>query len=87
MNSQDVELAEVLQNLEKSGDVDEDSVLGSQICQELQDEAIDGCEDEDMQDLSRPLNAVVDCNVDDDCEKGNLNRYMFTALPGMRCCQ
>jgi hypothetical protein len=80
VDSQDIELAEVLHNLEHSADVDEDSLLGSQICQELQDETIHGCDDEDMQDFSRPLHAVVDCYTDDCYQKGNVNRYMLSAL-------
>jgi hypothetical protein len=84
VDSQDVALAEVLHNLENSGDVDEDSVLGSQTCQELQDETTDGCDDDDdMQDLSQPLDAVAGCNVDDDYEEGNVNRYVFSALKVM----
>jgi hypothetical protein len=81
VDSQDVELAEVLCNLENSGGVDTDSVLGSQICQQVQETA-DDCDDEDTQDLSQPLGAVEDWNIDDGCQKGNVNRYMFSALQG-----
>lgn len=80
VDSQDEELAAVLHNLENSADVDEDSVLGSQICQELQDEAIHGCDDEDMQDFSQPLDAVLDCYTDDYYGKGNVDRYLLSAL-------
>jgi hypothetical protein len=80
VDSQDEELAAVLHNLENGADVDEDSILGSQICQELQDEAVHGCDDEDMQDFSQPLDAVLDCCTDDYCQKGNVNRYLLIAL-------
>jgi hypothetical protein len=80
VDSQDVELAEVLRNLENSSDVDEDSVLGSQISQELQDETVHvNDDDEDMQDFSQPLDAAVDWNKYD-YQKGNLNRYVLRAL-------
>jgi hypothetical protein len=91
VDSQDIELAEVLHNLENRAGVDEDSLLGSQICQEFQDETIHGCDDEDMQDFSQPLHATVDCYTDDCCQKGNVNRYQLSALkvksfmPGIRC--
>jgi hypothetical protein len=79
VDSQDVELAVVLHNLENSADVEEDSILGSQICKELQDETIHGCDD-DMQDFSQPLDAVLECNTDDYSQKGNVNRYLLSAL-------
>jgi hypothetical protein len=75
VDSQDAELADILQNLENTADVDEDSVLGSQALQELGNETIDGSDVEDMQDLSQSLDAAVDSNPDDSFQKENLNRY------------
>jgi hypothetical protein len=50
-----VVLAEILHGLDNSVYIDEDSVLGSQVPQELRNEAACGSDDEDMQDLSHPL--------------------------------
>jgi hypothetical protein len=74
VDSQDVELAEILQNLENNADVDEDSILGSQVHQELGSETVDGSDDEDMQDLRQPLDAAVDSKPDDSFQEENLNR-------------
>ncbi|XP_033611757.1 DNA polymerase zeta catalytic subunit isoform X3 [Cryptotermes secundus] len=79
MDSQDEELTAVLHNLENIADIDEDSILGSQICQELQDEEIHGCDDEDMQDFSEPLDAVLDCYTDDYHQKENVKRSLSLA--------
>lgn len=80
MDSQDAELAEILQNLENNADVDEDSVLGSQVLQEKGSEIVDSNDDEDMQDLRQPLDAAVDSNPDDSFQKENLNRYLLDVL-------
>lgn len=80
MDSQDVELAEILHNLENNADVDEDSVLGSQIPQELVNETVRDSDDEDMQDLSQPLDAAVDWNMDDNIQEVNLKRCLLNSL-------
>jgi hypothetical protein len=80
VDSQDVELAEILHNLENNADVDEDSVLGSQIPQELVNETVRDSDDEDMQDLSQPLDAAVDWNMDDNIQEVNLKRCLLNSL-------
>jgi hypothetical protein len=69
-------LAEILHGLDNSVYIDEDSVLGSQVSQELGSEAAHGSDDEDMQDLSHPLGGAVNWNTADDFQRGNLNRYV-----------
>ena len=69
-------LAEILHGLDNSVYIDEDSVLGSQVPQELGKEAANGSDDEDMQDLSLPLDGAVNCNTADDFQGGNLDRYV-----------
>jgi len=54
--------------------IDEDSVLGSQVPQELGNEAAHGSDDEDMQDLSHPLDGAVNWDTADDFQRGNSNR-------------
>lgn len=76
MGSQDVVLAEILHGLDNSVYIDEDSVLGSQVPQELGNEAAHGSDDEDMQDLSHPLDGAVNWDAADDFHRGNLNRYV-----------
>lgn len=77
VGSQDVVLAEILHGLDSSVCIDEDSVLGSQVPQELENEAAHGSDDEDMQDLSHPLDGAVNCDTADDFQRGNLNRYVL----------
>lgn len=76
VGSQDVVLAEILHGLDNSVDVDEDSVLGSQVPQELGNDAVHGSDNEDMQDLSHPLDGSVNWDTADDFQRGSLNRYM-----------
>jgi hypothetical protein len=76
VGSQDVVLAEILHGLDNSVYIDEDSVLGSQVPQELGNEAAHGSDDEDMQDLSHPLDGAVNWDTADDFQRGNLNRYV-----------
>jgi hypothetical protein len=75
VGSQDVVLAEILHGLDNSVDIDEDSVLGSQVPQEIGNKAAHGSE-EDMQDLSHPLDGAVNWDTSDDFQRGNLNRYV-----------
>lgn len=76
VGSQDVVLAEILHGLDNSVDADEDSVLGSQVPQELGNEAVDGSDNEDMQDLRQPLDGAVNSDAVDDLQRGSLNRYV-----------
>jgi hypothetical protein len=71
-----VVLAEILHGLDNSVDADEDSVLGSQVPQELGNEAVDGSDNEDMQDLRQPLDGAVNSDAVDDLQRGSLNRYV-----------
>jgi hypothetical protein len=76
VGSQDVVLAEILHGLDSSVYIDEDSVLGSQVPQELENEAAYGNDDEDMQDLSHPLDGAENWDTADDLQRGNVNRYV-----------
>ena len=53
VGSFDEELAALLNKLEKSGEIDDDSILGSQVPEELVHCSYG--ENEDVQDLSQPL--------------------------------
>jgi hypothetical protein len=71
-----VVLAEILHGLDNSMDVDEDSILGSQVPQELGSEAGHGSDD-DMQDLSHALDdGASNFDTADVLQRGNLNRYV-----------
>jgi hypothetical protein len=71
-----VVLAEILHGLDSSVCIDDDSVLGSQVPQELGNEAAYGSDDEDMQDLSQSLDGAVNWDTADDLQRGNVNRYV-----------
>jgi hypothetical protein len=75
VGSQDVVLAEILHGLDSSVYIDEDSVLGSQVPQELGTEAAYESDDEDMQDLSQSLDGAVNWDTADDLQSGNV-RYV-----------